>query len=149
LGGFGGILGRTGSRLFRSVSSRRALRALQAAALEEPERHLRVRATLAREEVAALLPGLDLHQPRASREAMEAAANRFPDADPVNRLLFQDAVTWLPDDLLMKVDKMTMLASVEARVPFLDYRMVEFLFSLPGAYKIRGGRAKRILRSAF
>jgi asparagine synthase (glutamine-hydrolysing) len=49
----------------------------------------------------------------------------------------------------MKVDKMSMLASLEARVPFLDYRMVEFLFSLPGSYKIRNGRSKALLRAAF
>ncbi len=149
LGGAGGFIGRIGSRLLGAVRSRQAQRALQAAALEEPERHLRVRATLDRDEVAALLPGFDPHRPRATREALEAAGRRFPGDDPVNRLLFQDAATWLPDDLLMKVDKMTMLASVEARVPFLDYRVVEYLFSLPGSYKIRGGRGKRILRSAF
>ena len=69
--------------------------------------------------------------------------------DPVNRLLFLDLATWLHDDLLMKVDKMSMLASLEARVPFLDYRVVEFMFSLPGSYKIRNGKSKALLRAAF
>jgi asparagine synthase (glutamine-hydrolysing) len=124
-------------------------RGLEAAALKEPERHLRVRATLPPGEVGRLLRPAYRELERATREAVENALERFPWKDPVNRLLFQDAATWLHDDLLMKVDKTSMLASLEARVPFLDYRVVEFVFSLPGSYKIRRGRTKLLLRRAF
>ena len=53
----------------------------------------------------------------------------------LNRMLFVDTKTWLPDDLLVKADKMTMAASVELRVPFLDHRLVEFAARLPVSLK--------------
>jgi asparagine synthase (glutamine-hydrolysing) len=127
----------------------RVRRGLEAAALREPERHLRVRATLPPGEVVRLLRPAHRELERATREAVEEALARYPWDDPVNRLLFQDTATWLHDDLLMKVDKTSMLASLEARVPFLDYRVVEYVFSLPGVYKIRRGRTKLLLRRAF
>ena len=51
----------------------------------------------------------------------------------------------LPEHLLMRVDKMTMAHSVEARVPFLDHDVVEFAMSLPSSYKLADGMGKRIL----
>jgi len=129
--------------------SARVRKALEAAALREPDRHLRVRGTLAPDKIRDLLRSRTDGFPRATREALEEAMARYPSTDPINRLLFQDAATWLPDDLLMKVDRMSMLASLEARVPFLDYRVVEFAFSLPGSYKLRGNRTKILLREAF
>jgi asparagine synthase (glutamine-hydrolysing) len=141
--------GRAARRLPYRLLAPRVRRGVEAAALEEPERHLRVRATLDSREVAALLGKPSREAPRATLEAVREALGRYPSEDPVNRLLFLDLATWLHDDLLMKVDKMSMLASLEARVPFLDYRVVEFLFSLPGSYKIRNGRSKALLRAAF
>jgi asparagine synthase (glutamine-hydrolysing) len=67
----------------------------------------------------------------------------------LNRMLYIDTKTWLPDDLLVKADKMTMAASVELRVPFLDYRVLEFAASLPEHYKVRGIELKRILKKAL
>ena len=64
----------------------------------------------------------------------------------LNRMLFVDTKTWLPDDLLVKADKMTMAASVELRVPFLDHRMVEFAARLPVFYKLKGGQTKYLLK---
>ena len=64
-------------------------------------------------------------------------------------MLRVDTKTWLPDDLLIKADKMTMAASVELRVPFLDSRVLEFAASLPADYKVRGWPPKRILRAAL
>ncbi|OGS03401.1 MAG: asparagine synthase (glutamine-hydrolyzing) [Elusimicrobia bacterium RIFOXYA2_FULL_47_53] len=73
--------------------------------------------------------------------------------DPINQILYVYSKSWLPEDLLMKADKMTMANSLELRVPFLDYRLVEFAFSLPSAYKVRDGAGgfstKHILRNAF
>jgi len=56
--------------------------------------------------------------------------DRFPHGDPLNRVMWFDFLTYLPDDLLVKVDRATMLASVEARAPFLDREVMELV--LPG-----------------
>jgi asparagine synthase (glutamine-hydrolysing) len=64
----------------------------------------------------------------------------------LSQLLYVDSKTWLPDDLLLKADKMTMATSVELRVPFLDHKIVEFAASLPPEYKIKNGEGKFILK---
>jgi asparagine synthase (glutamine-hydrolysing) len=69
--------------------------------------------------------------------------------DKLSQLLYVDSKTWLPDDLLLKADKMTMTASVELRVPFLDHEIVEFVSSLPANYKIRNGEGKFILKKVM
>jgi len=61
--------------------------------------------------------------------------------------MFVDMKTWLVDDILFKVDRMTMAHSLESRAPFLDHRMVEFAASLPVEYKICGFETKRILKT--
>lgn len=68
----------------------------------------------------------------------------------LNRLLLRDIEGWLPDDLLVKVDRMTMLCSLEARVPYLDHQFVEWALAVPGAHKLSllGGRGKLLLRQA-
>lgn len=68
-------------------------------------------------------------------------------ADTINKMLYVDTKTWLVDDLLLKADKMTMAASIELRVPFLDHRLVELSASLPSSFKIRGNSGKHILKS--
>jgi asparagine synthase (glutamine-hydrolysing) len=60
-----------------------------------------------------------------------------------------DTKTWLPDDLLVKADKMTMATSVELRVPLLDFQVLEFAASLPENYKVRGWETKRILKASL
>ncbi len=67
----------------------------------------------------------------------------------LNRMLYVDTKTWLPDDLLVKADKMTMAASVELRVPFLDHRLVEFAANLPVSFKIRDGVTKYVLKKVM
>jgi len=67
----------------------------------------------------------------------------------LDRMLYIDSKTWLPDDLLIKADKMTMATSVELRVPFLDFRVMEFAASLPQHYKVRGMSLKRVLKAAL
>jgi asparagine synthase (glutamine-hydrolysing) len=72
--------------------------------------------------------------------------DRVGKAHPLNKMLYVDLKNWLPDDLLMKADKMTMAASQELRVPFLDHRLVEFAFSLSPKEKINGDSTKHLLR---
>lgn len=70
------------------------------------------------------------------------------DHDRLAQLLRVDLRTWLPDDLLLKADKMTMRHSVELRVPLLDHHVLEFAARLPAEFKVRGGETKRVLRAA-
>lgn len=80
--------------------------------------------------------------------ALEARLARFPAGDALNRFLWLDFVTYLPDDLLVKVDRATMLASVEARAPYLDREVLELVLPAPSARKVRGFTAKAILKEA-
>jgi asparagine synthase (glutamine-hydrolysing) len=85
--------------------------------------------------------------------ALDALFNRYYDAvrhaSPLNRMLYVDTKVWLPDDLLLKADKMTMANALELRVPFLDYRLVELAATLPEHLKIQGRTGKVVLRRAM
>jgi asparagine synthase (glutamine-hydrolysing) len=67
---------------------------------------------------------------------------------PLRRMLYLDQRVWLPDDLLVKADKMTMAHAVELRVPLLDHVLVEYAWSLPDSLKLRGRVGKHLLRRA-
>lgn len=69
--------------------------------------------------------------------------------DPLRLCQYTDIKTWLPDDLLMKFDKMAMANSLEGRAPFLDHRLVEFAYNMPSEFKIKQQTYKYILREAF
>lgn len=67
---------------------------------------------------------------------------------PQSRMQYLDTKIWLADDPLTKVDRMSMAVSLEARVPFLDYRLVELSARIPSRYKLRNGVSKYILRQS-
>jgi asparagine synthase (glutamine-hydrolysing) len=82
-------------------------------------------------------------------EPMRAALEASPFRSGLNRQLEVDVNTYLPDDILFKLDRSTMAASLEARVPYLDHELVEFAFRVPGDWKLRGLEGKWILRRAM
>jgi len=86
---------------------------------------------------------------RNSSELFESLRWELTSADPIERLSELDQRTYLPGDILTKVDIASMAASLEVRSPFLDREVVEFAARLPLNYKLHGGRRKHILLEAF
>jgi asparagine synthase (glutamine-hydrolysing) len=74
--------------------------------------------------------------------------NTAPGNSALRRILYFDQTSWLPDNLLERGDRMTMAASIEGRVPFLDHKLAEFVSALPDHYRVRGLSTKWILREA-
>jgi asparagine synthase (glutamine-hydrolysing) len=69
-----------------------------------------------------------------------------PENDDLDRVTAVDFKTFLSEDILPKVDRATMFASIEGREPMLDHRVIEFASTLPSSYKLKGNRGKLILR---
>ncbi len=70
-------------------------------------------------------------------------------SDDINKQMYVDLKMYLVDNILVKVDRMSMATSLEARVPFLDHRFVEFAATIPGEYKMQGRKTKVILKQAM
>jgi len=88
-------------------------------------------------------------KPNGSTELIQGLFRRVQGSDPLNQMLYVDTKTWLPDDLLIKADKITMANSLELRVPLLDHMVLEFAAGIPQHFKVRGTTTKRILKRAF
>ena len=69
--------------------------------------------------------------------------------DDLDRMLYVDTMSYLPEELLVKVDRATMAHSLEARCPFLDHELIEFVTKLPSSFKYRKGKSKFILKETI
>jgi asparagine synthase (glutamine-hydrolysing) len=131
---------------------RRLRLALETLAIpDEAERSATWFASFSREEREALfapdfLAAVDpAHPARVFAQHLEHASAR----SPLKRLLYADLKVWLPDNLLLRGDQMTMAASIEERVPFLDHKLVELAARIPGRLLARGFRTKALLKDAL
>jgi len=79
-------------------------------------------------------------------EGFRLAYRSCESPDPIDRALYVDVKTYLVDDILMKVDKMSMAVSLEARDPLLDHKLLEFAATVPSSLKLAHGRTKYLLR---
>ena len=137
----------TAARFVAGLLPRRLRRYARGLPLSLDQRYRGVSTLFGQDERARLL------QPElrnASEDGVGAACfDRVRHLDPLSQMLYFDLKVWLPDDLLVKADKMTMATSLELRVPFLDHRLVEWAWRLPSDQKLHGGVGKRLLRTAM
>lgn len=140
--------------LARLPRLRRIRRALCTWPLKDPGRRYaawlllftpEMQAELLRPSIANEMSG---HDPQSPYSRYYAALNHSTNPDHINRLMYTDLKMLLPDSYLEKVDKAAMACSLETRLPFLDHRLVELAFQIPGRYKVRGLSTKRILKRA-
>ena len=95
------------------------------------------------------------HPAQIVKDATEPAtvltdASQWADVpDLTHRMMYLDTVTYLPDDILTKVDRAAMGVSLETRVPLLDHRVLEFAWTLPLGMKLRDGQSKWLLRQVL
>lgn len=132
---------------------RRTIKGMYALADRETyKRHIAWTCAFLHEEMQAIWQGngdVASHYNSVEEEFSGIFSNYHHNKKPFHRMQYGDMKTWLPDDLLTKVDRMTMAVSLEARVPYLDHRIVEMAFSAPDDWLLRGWRGKYLLRKAF
>lgn len=122
----------------------RAKTAIAAMGLRDPaERYPRWFGALSNRERA------DLAAFEVNSKAETSIGNRDPRNTPLRQMLYFDQTSWLPDNLLERGDRMTMAASIEARMPFLDQELVAFVSALPDRYRVRWTESKWLLRQAM
>ncbi|VAW65931.1 Asparagine synthetase [glutamine-hydrolyzing] [hydrothermal vent metagenome] len=79
----------------------------------------------------------------------EKIFSHLSSATNLRRMTYSDIKSWLPDDLLVKADKMTMAASLELRVPLLDHKLVEYTSLLPDNFRLNGNQGKHLLKKVM
>ncbi len=138
-----------GQGALRGLLPRRAEQALQAIGQTDPARnHLEWSSTVGHGTASRLFEPA-LYASYASRVRDTFAPYFSGDRIRLEDQLRADQHEWLPHNLLAKVDRATMATSLEARLPFLDHRLVEWAARLPAEHKIRGSETKVVLRRAF
>jgi asparagine synthase (glutamine-hydrolysing) len=120
---------------------RRLLRIAESLRLPFPDNYLSVVALTRAERARALLGEDGSHYDMLGA----AYADDLP-VEPLDRIVAIDFASYLSDDILVKVDRMTMANSLESRAPFLDHRVVDFATRLPAHMRVQGGRGKHLLR---
>ncbi len=142
-----GLLGpllRVGGSLLGGGRGRRLRRIGERASLPFPDDYISGVALSNADDLRRLLaPGMRRDDPYAS---IRAQFQRTEVGDPMERIVDGDLRTYLADDILVKVDRMTMANSLEARAPLLDHELLEFAARLPFAMKMRDGRGKYLFR---
>ncbi|MBN1480455.1 asparagine synthase (glutamine-hydrolyzing) [candidate division KSB1 bacterium] len=129
----------------------RAKRFIEGARLPAHLQHVRWMIFLQRAE-KELLYSYDFRNSLNGYDAFGFIEEHFAQAtsdDPLDQQEYVDIKTYLVDDILVKVDRMSMAHSLEARVPFLDHRFVEFAATIPSNFRLHGKRTKYILKSAL
>ncbi len=117
------------------------------ASLDSRERYWRWCGFLNENDAAAILKaGYDREQYYKRKNEL---LKPFGNGQSMNDVFYMDMHMVLPDDMLVKVDLMSMANSLEVRVPFLDYEVVDFAFRLPSEYKLDKNSSKKILRETF
>ncbi|MCD1259810.1 asparagine synthase (glutamine-hydrolyzing) [Paenibacillus athensensis] len=104
------------------------------------------------EDMKAEVLRLDREMLRSYKNPLQIAGDYYAKTrhlDPVSRMQYIDLNLWMPGDILMKADKMTMAHSLELRVPFLDKELYEVARRIPAKYRIAGGTTKYIFRKAM
>lgn len=84
-----------------------------------------------------------------SKDHIIRISEQFSNLDEISHMMWVDMHTYLPDDILVKVDRMSMAHSLEVRSPFMDHEVVEFICTLPIDYKLKGFTTKYILKTAM
>lgn len=141
------LMGAVGRRMPEGAKGRNFLRHM---ALDHSERYVQSNTLLGAEEQRSLLRGEVAEQVlaadpwRARVETLEGGRG-----DWLSRIQYQDLKNYLPLDILTKVDRMSMANSLEARVPLLDHKLVEFAAAIPPQYRLRGGSTKHIFKQAM
>ncbi len=144
-----GILAGAASLAGRLMDNRKIERYANLLTLPLNQRYAGVSSVFSVDERKKLFEGLPGVAPRSLADIVAPYYERVKGRKALDRMLYLDTNVWLPDDLLMKADKMTMATSIEQRVPFLDHVLVEYAASLPVTFKIHGNETKYLLKRAM